>query len=141
MLVHPQLLGLQPEGEPEQLGEVQHRHVQRAADDARGQRLLQVEVEVAQRARRDQHVRLGVHRVAEVATRLTQRVLLVHGDDREAAALVLAGVVDDGAAERLDQLVQVGVTRVLRGRCPGGRSGARCSSRRTARRAGRSAAA
>ena len=59
------------------------------------------------------HVRLGVHRVAEVATRLAQRVLLVHRDDREPAALVLAGVVDDGAAERLDQLVQVGVARVL----------------------------
>ena len=42
-----------------------------------------------------------------------QRVLLVHRDDREAAALVLAGVVDDGAAQRLDQQLQVRVARVL----------------------------
>ena len=76
-------------------------------------RLLQVEVEVAQRARRDEAVGLGVDRVAEMAAGLLERRFLVHRDDREAAALVLAGVVDDGAAERLDQLVQVGVARVL----------------------------
>ena len=86
---------------------------------------------MAQRARRDQAVGLGVERVAEVAAGLLERGLLVHRDDREAAALVRAGVVDHRAAERLDQLVQVAVARVLARRCPGGRSAARCSSRRT----------
>ena len=56
--------------------------------DALGQRLLEVEVEVAQRARRDEAVGLGVDRVAEVAPGLLERRLLVHRDDREAAALV-----------------------------------------------------
>ena len=76
-------------------------------------RLLQVEVEVAQRAGRDEAVGVGVDRVAEVAAGLLQRVLAVHRDDREAAALVRAGVVDHRAAERLDQLLQVAVARVL----------------------------
>ena len=55
-----ELLGLQAEREAEELGEVQDRHVELAADDALGQRLLEVEVEVAQRARRDEAVGLGV---------------------------------------------------------------------------------
>ena len=77
------------------------------------QRLLQVEVEVAQRAGHHQAVGVGVDRVAEVAARHLQRGLHVHGDDREAAALVDAGVVDHGAAERLDDHVHVAVARVL----------------------------
>ena len=109
----PSSFGLEPQGEAEQLRQVQDRHVQRAADDAGGARLLQVEVEVAQRARGDEAVGLGVHRVTEVTAGLLERVLLVHRDDREPAALVLAGVVDDGAAERVDQQLQVGVARVL----------------------------
>ena len=44
---------------------------------------------------------------------LLERGLLVHRDDREAAALVRAGVVDHRAAERLDQHLQVAVARVL----------------------------
>ena len=51
--------------------------------------------------------------VAQVAAGLLERGLLVHRDDREAAALAHAGVVDHGAAERLDHLVQVAVARVL----------------------------
>ena len=137
VLVEPELLRLQPEREADQLRQVQHRHAERAADDLLGQRLLEVEVEVAQRARRDEAVGVGVDRVAEVAAGLLERALLVHRDDREAAALVLARVVDDRAAERLDQLLQVGVARVLARRSPAGRSGGRCSSRRTGRRAGR----
>ena len=59
-----------------------------APDGALGQRLLEVEVQVAQRARRDEAVGVGVDRVAEVAPGLLERRLLVHRDDREAAALV-----------------------------------------------------
>ena len=140
-LFMPSSFGLEPEGEPEELRQVQDRHVQRPADDAGGQRLLEVQVQVAQRARRDQAVGLGVHRVAEVAARLLERVLLVHRDDREAAALVLAGVVDDGAAERVDQQLQVGVARVLAvDPEPVGRAHDVAAVER-ARRAGRSAAA
>ena len=47
----PSSFGLQAEGEADELGQVQDRHVQLAADRALGQRLLEVEVEVAQRAR------------------------------------------------------------------------------------------
>ena len=84
-----------------------------AADDLGRHGLLEVEVEVAERARDDEAVGLGVDRVAEVAAGLLQRRFLVHRDDREAAALVDAGVVDHGAAERLDHPVQVAVARVL----------------------------
>ena len=65
----PELLGVEPEGQPDELGEVQDRHVELAARRALGQRLLEVEVEVAQRARRDEAVGVGVDRVAEVAAR------------------------------------------------------------------------
>ena len=78
-----------------------------------GERLLQVEVQVAQRAGRDQAVCLRVDGVAEVAPGLLQRGLLVHRDDRKAAALAHAGVLDHGAAERVDDLVQVLVARML----------------------------
>jgi hypothetical protein len=115
MALHPQLLGLQPEGEPDELGEVQDRHVELAADDALGQRLLEVEVEVAQRAGRDQAVGVGVDRVAQVAPGLLERGVLVHRDDREAAALVRAGVLDHRAAQRLDDHAQVAVARALGG--------------------------
>ena len=112
-LPKPSSFGVEPEGEADELRQVQHRHAELAAGEPLGERLLEVEVEVAQRARRDQAVGLGVDRVAEVAAGLLERGLLVHGDDREAAALVLAGVVDHRAAERLDQLVQVAVARVV----------------------------
>ena len=113
VLVHPQLLRLEPEGESDELRQVEHRHPQLAPGQPLGARLLEVEVEVAERARRDEAVGLGVDRVAEVPSGLLQRGFLVHRDDREAAALVHAGVVDDRAAERLDHLVQVAVARVL----------------------------
>ena len=108
-----ELLGLQPERQADQLGQVQDRHVQLAADDVFGERLLQVEVQVAQRAGRHQAVGVGVDRVAEMAAGLLERGLLVHRDDREAAALAHAGVLDHGAAERLDHLLEVVVARVL----------------------------
>ena len=57
---------------------MQHRDVSVAADRALGQRLLEVEVEVAQRARRDEAVGLGVDRVAEVASgRLSDASLFI----------------------------------------------------------------
>ena len=140
-LLIPSSFGLEPEGEADELRQVEHRHPEVAADDLLGARLLQIQVQMAERARRDEAVGVGVDRVAEVAPRLLERRLAVHGDDREAAALVLAGVVDDGAAERLDQQLQVAVARVLARRSRAGRWGGRCSSRRTGRRAGRSGAA
>src|SRR3954452_5694779 len=110
--LHPQLLGLETQREPEELRQVQGRHVELAAGGALGQRVLQVEVQVAQRARRHEAVGVGVDRVAEVAPRLLERHLLVHRDDREPAALVLARVLDDRAAERLDDEVEIRVARM-----------------------------
>ena len=77
---------------------------------------------------------VGVDRVAQVAAGLLERRLLVHRDDREAAALVRAGVLDDRAAERLDDLRAGRCRAGARRRSRGGRWGARCSSRRTGRR-------
>src|SRR5947207_5637770 len=110
---HAELLRLEAECQADELGEVQDRHVEVAADDFLGQRLLQVEVQVAERAGGHEAVRLGVHRVAEVAAGLLERGLLVHRDDREAAALAHARIVDHGAAECLDQEVQVVVAGML----------------------------
>src|SRR5919202_5978378 len=62
--LQPELLWLQPQGEPDELRQMQDGHLQLAPDDALGQRLLQIEVEVAQRAGRDQAVGVGVDRVA-----------------------------------------------------------------------------
>ena len=65
----PELVRVQAEGEADELGEVEDRQPEVAAGVALGQRLLEVEVQVAQRARRDEAVGLGVDRVAEVARR------------------------------------------------------------------------
>src|SRR5690242_18310301 len=93
VLVHPELLGLEAERQPHELREVQHRHPEVALHELGGVRLLEVEIEVAQRARRDHAVRVRVDRVGDVAAGLPQRSRAVHRDQREAAALVLAGVV------------------------------------------------
>ena len=60
-------------------------------------RLLRVEVQVAERARRDQRVGAQVLRLVDVVARLLERVLAVDRQDREAAALLLALVVDDAS--------------------------------------------
>ena len=75
MLVHAELVGFEAEREPDELGEVQHGHPERAAGQLGGQRLLEIEVEVAQRAGRHQAVGVGVDRVAEVAGGLLERGL------------------------------------------------------------------
>ena len=66
----PSCLGVEAERQADELGQVQDRHLQLAPDDRLGDRLLEVEVEVAQRAGRDDAVGLGVDGVAEVAAGL-----------------------------------------------------------------------
>jgi hypothetical protein len=63
---HPELAGSQPEREPDELREVEHRQAEVAPDRLGGERLLEVEVEVAKRARGDQAVGVRVDRVADV---------------------------------------------------------------------------
>ena len=109
MLAHPELLRLEAERQPDQLGQVQDREPEVVVDDLRRLGLLHVEVEVAERAGGHQAVGVGVERVADVGAGLAQRDLAGHRDDREAAALAGAVVLDDLAAERLDQLVEVEV--------------------------------
>ena len=48
---------------------MEDRHVQLAADDALGQGLPEIEVEVAERARRNETIGLGIYSIAEVAAR------------------------------------------------------------------------
>ena len=109
MALHPELLRREAEGEADELREVQDGEAEVAVDDLGGLGLLHVEVQVAERARGDEAVGLGVERVADVGAGLAQRDLAGHRDDREAAALAGAVVLDDLAAERLDQPVQVEV--------------------------------
>src|SRR6476646_5446953 len=77
VLAETELLEVEPQRDPDQLREVQDRHAERAPDDLLGTGLLEVEVEVAQRAGRDQAVGVGVDRVAEVAAGLLERRLPV----------------------------------------------------------------
>ena len=56
---------------------------------------------------------LGVYGISEVAAGLLERGFLVHGDDRKATALAHTGVLDHGAAQGLDQLLEVMVAGVL----------------------------
>ena len=72
MALEADLLRRQSEGEADELRQVEHRHVQRPADLARGQRLLQVEVQVAQRTRCDQAVGVRVGRVGQMHAGLSQ---------------------------------------------------------------------
>src|SRR5512132_1229799 len=109
VLVHAELLRLEAQGEADELGEVENRQPQVPIHDLRRLGLLHVEVEVAERARGDQAVGIGVDRVPDVRAGLTQRDVAGHCDDGEAAALPGAVVLDDLAAERLDQAVEVEV--------------------------------
>src|SRR6185503_13375153 len=72
VLVHSQLLRREAERKADELREVQDRQSEIAADGGGGVRLLQVEVQVAQRARSDERVRTLVDRVADVAAGLLQ---------------------------------------------------------------------
>ena len=56
MLVHPELLRLEAERQPDGLGQVQHRDAEVALHELGGRGLLQVEVQVAERAGRDEGV-------------------------------------------------------------------------------------
>ncbi len=105
----PELLRLQAERQADELRQVQDGEAEVAADDLGGLRLLHVEVQVAERAGRDEAVGAGVDRVADVGAGLAQRGLAGHRDDGEAAAAPGAVVVDDGAAEGLDHALEVEV--------------------------------
>ena len=131
--VQPELLGIEPQSQPDHLREMQDRHVELAADDPFGDGLLEVEVEVAEGARGDEAVRVGVDGIPEVAAGLLERGRLVHRDDREAAALAHPGVLDHGAAERVDDLMQVVVAGVLGVDPEAVARDGRCSTRRRAR--------
>ena len=120
---------------------MQDRHAQVALDELLGVGLLQVQVQVTQRARRDDAVGARVDRVGHVAARLAQRRRPVHRDHREAAALVRARV-GDRPRRRPPRSPSRGSGRGPgAARSPAAGSGGRCSSRRTARPAGRRAAA
>ena len=68
----PSSLGSKPERQPDELRQVQDGQAEVAADDLGGVGLLEVEVQVAQRARRDERVGAGVDRVADVAAGLAR---------------------------------------------------------------------
>src|SRR5271167_2890657 len=71
--VQAKLLRIEAESQPNELGEVQDRHVELTADDAFGDGLLEVEVEVAERAGGHEAVRIRVDGVPQVAAGLLER--------------------------------------------------------------------
>ena len=107
----PSSLGSRPSARPDHLRQVQDRDAEVALHELLRGRLLQVEVQVAERAGRDEAVGAGVDRVGQVAAGLAQRGGAVHRDHREAAALARARVLDGLAAERLDQLARGSASR------------------------------
>src|SRR3954466_13894586 len=58
VLVHAEVLGLDAQGEPDELRQVQNRQAEVALDVLGGVRLLEIQVEVAERARGDHAVRV-----------------------------------------------------------------------------------
>src|SRR3954451_879663 len=109
VLLHPELLGLEAERQADELGEMKDGKTEIAVDDLGCLRLLHVQIEVAERTGRDQTIGVRVDRVADVGAGLPQRDLARHRDDREATALPRPVVLDDLAAECLDQTVQIEV--------------------------------
>src|SRR6185503_11477765 len=86
VLAHPELLRLEAERQRDELWEVEDREPELATRDLRRLGLLQVEVQVAERAWRHQAVGAGVEGVTDVGARLAKRRVAVQRDHREAAA-------------------------------------------------------
>src|SRR5215204_3605711 len=101
-----ELRRLQPRGDPDQLREVEDRHLELAAGRRFQLLLPRVEREVAQRARRHHGVGPRLHRLLDRLDQLAQCRLLTRLDDREPAALDLRGIVDGLAAACLDDRLQ-----------------------------------
>src|SRR3954447_17692892 len=72
VLLHPELLGLEAERQADELGEMEDGQAEIAVDDLGCLRLLHVQIEVAERAGRDQAIGVGVDRVADVGAGLPQ---------------------------------------------------------------------
>src|SRR5687768_10561450 len=81
-------------GDPDQLREVQDRHLEVLAGCRLQLRLPGVEGEVAERARCHHRIRTGLLRLLDRLDQLAERGLLARLDDREATALDLGRVVD-----------------------------------------------
>src|SRR5207247_2470780 len=77
-------------------------------------RLPGVQREMAERARRDDHVRTGLLGLLDRLDQLAERRIFAGLDDRKAAALDLRRIVDRLAAARLDDpLERPGTVRIL----------------------------
>ena len=93
---------LEPGGDTDELREVEDRHLEVLARRRLQLRLPRVEREVAERARRHDHVGAGFLGLLDRLDQLAECRLLARLDDREAAALDLRRIVDRLAAARLD---------------------------------------
>src|SRR3954465_10914048 len=97
---------LESRGDPDQLRQVQDRHLEAAAGRRLELRLPRVERQVAERARRDDRVGPALHRLLDPLDQLAERGLLPRLDDREPAALDLRRVVDRLPTPRRDDRLE-----------------------------------
>ncbi len=103
-----------PKAVSDKLRQMQHRHIQIPPNSLSRKRLLQIEIQMTQRTRSNQAISLSILGIPKMRPGLLQRSSLVHGDDREPAALAHTGVIDDGPPKRLDDLMQIAIPRMLR---------------------------
>src|SRR5262249_55765765 len=96
-----QLRFFEPGGDPDQLRKMQDRQLELPSRRGLELRLPCIERQVAERARRDHHVRAALERLLDGLDELAHRRLLAGLDDRKAAALDLRRIVDRLAAARL----------------------------------------
>src|SRR4051812_26186145 len=105
---------LESRGDPDQLRQVQDRHLEAAAGRGLELRLPRVERQVVERARRDDRVGPALHRLLDRLDQAAHRGLLPPPEYRDPAAFDLRRVVDRLPAAGLDdRLERPGPVRVL----------------------------
>jgi len=132
-----ELVGRVAAGQRDELGQVQHRHMQLLAG-ALQRRLVEVELLKTARAHYDERIHIVGLQVQQLAAReLERRRALADAVESAAATLHLRGVVDDGGAQGgHDALDLGGRQRIVPAhrRLEGGAGGSRSAPPRAGRR-------
>src|SRR5579859_481608 len=108
--VHPQVSGAEAQRHTNELGQMENGEIDGRLLLLCRVGLIAVEVEVAERARRDQALGSLALRLDHMVSGHLDRVVRVHGDDGKAAAEGGPLVFDRFAAERLDDLLEVRIS-------------------------------
>src|SRR5579863_7026370 len=108
MMVEAQLRGIHSERQAEQLRKMEDWNADVFLENSRGVGLLAVEIEVTERAWRDEQIRALVLRFHDVVAAHGKRLFTIEREHRKAAAFRRAAVLDRFGAQERDELLQVG---------------------------------